>query len=111
MEKIEFSFNERDRRCAVIMILINTNFEVDAENISKLTGVPIRTVQALMKQLMDTRDPTMIIDRKPKDIEDARKLRDKEFVEQVQDMVDKDPTISYRRMAEEWPSIWISWRR
>lgn len=101
MEKIEFSFNERDRRCAVIMMLINTNLEADTETISGYTGVPVRTIRRLKTQLQETRDPQMVIERKNKEIEDARKIRDVEFIRKVQEMIDEDPTRSYRQMAED----------
>ena len=101
MEKIEFSFNERDRRCAVFMMLINTNLEADIATISGYTGVPVSTIYCLKTQLKETSDPQMVIEHKCKDIEDARKLRSVDFIKTVQKMVDDDPTRSYRQMADE----------
>ena len=101
MEKIEFSFNERDRRCAVFMMLDNTNLEADIATISGYTGVPVSTIYCLKTQLKETSDPQMVIEHKCKDIEDARKLRSVDFIKTVQKMVDDDPTRSYRQMADE----------
>ncbi|QQP57522.1 Uncharacterized protein FKW44_002539 [Caligus rogercresseyi] len=43
----------------------------------------------------------MVIECKNKDVENARKLRDVDFINKVQKMVDEEPTKSYHRMPED----------
>ena len=82
-------------------MLINTNLEADIATISGYTGVRVSTIYRLKTQLKETRDPQLVIERKCKDIEDARKLRSVDFIKTVQKRVDDDPTRSYRQMADE----------
>mgnify|MGYP001401338945 CR=1 FL=1 len=101
MEKIEFEFNERDRRCAVLQWLVNTNFEVTNVAISRALGISERTICDIRKALKETRDVSAVLERKTKAKEDARKTRDPDFIAKVQEMVDNDPTKSMRRMSDE----------
>ena len=100
MEKIEFEFNERDRRCAVLQRLVNTNFEVTNAAISRALGISEKTISDIRKALKETRDVSAVLERKMKSKEDARKTRDADFIAKVQ-MIDEDPTKSIRRMSEE----------
>lgn len=51
----------------------------------------------LMKPLQDTRDLQMVI-KQSREVENARKLRDVDFINKVQKMVDENSTIPYDRM-------------
>ena len=101
MEKIEFEFNERDRRCAVLQWLVNTNFEVTNAAISRALGISEKTISDIRKALKETRDVSAVLERKRKSKEDARKTRDADFIDKVQEMIDEEPTKSMRRMSEE----------
>jgi len=101
MEKIEFEFNERDRRCAVLQWLVNTNFEVTNVAISRALGIPEMTISHIRKALKETRDVSAVLERKTKAKEDARKTRDADFIAKVQEKIDEDPTKSMRCMSEE----------
>ena len=101
MEKIKFEFNERDRRCAVLQWLVNTNFEVTNAAISRALGISEKTILDIRKALKETRDVSAVLERKMKSKEDARKTRDADFIDKVQEMIDEEPTKSMRRMSEE----------
>ena len=101
MEKIKFEFNERDRRCAVLQWLVNTNFEVTNAAISRALGLSEKTILDIRKALKETRDVSAVLERKMKLKEDARKTRDADFIDKVQEMIDEEPTKSMRRMSEE----------
>jgi len=101
MEKIEYEFNERDRRCAVLQWLVNTNFEVTNAAISRALGISEKTILDIRKALKETRDVSAVLERKRKSKEDTRKTRDADFIAKVQEMIDEDPTKSTRRMSEE----------
>jgi len=98
MEKIEFEFNEHDRRCAVLQWLVNTNFEV---TISRALGISEKTISDIRKALKETWDVSAVLEPKRKSKEDARKTRDADFIAKVQVMIDENPTKSMRRKLEE----------
>jgi hypothetical protein len=101
MEKIEFEFNVRDRRCAVLQWFVNTNFEFTNAAISMALGISEKTISDIGKALKETRDVSAVLERKRKSKEHAWKTRDADFIAKVQEMIDEDPTKSMRRMSEE----------
>ena len=101
MEKIEFQFSERDRRCAVLQFLVHTNFNATNSTISNSLGIPNQTVSDIRKALKESGDVKEVLERKSKSKEDARKVRDPAFIAKVQNMIDVDPTMSCRRISAE----------
>ena len=101
MEKIEFEFNERDRRCAVLQWLVNTNFEVTNAAISRALGISEKMISDIRKALKESRDVSAVLKRKMKSKEDAMKTKDADFIAKVQEMIDEVPTKSMRHMSEE----------
>ena len=53
------------------------------ENISKNVGVHVPTVLNIRKSWLESRDIEQVLERKPKDLEDARKVRSKELILQL----------------------------
>ena len=84
MEKIEFEFNERDRRCAVLQWLVNTNFEVTNAAISRALGISEKMISDIRKALKESRDVSAVLKRKLKSKEDAMKTKDADFIAKVQ---------------------------
>ena len=64
-------FNEQERRCAVIMALVNTSGKAtNRQNADKL-GINLRTVQILRKRLEEVKDPKTTIQKAPKALEEV----------------------------------------
>ena len=65
---------------------------MDNITISKTVDVNLCTVQRVRTNLLESRDISQVLERKPRDLEDARKVRSKEWVDKLQDLIDNDPT-------------------
>ena len=58
LRPIEFS--EQEKRCAIIMAIVNSN-RATCREIAEMLGVHLRTVQILKKRLEEGKDPRAII--------------------------------------------------
>ena len=74
-------FNERDRRCAAVQLMLSTDPSYDNRTIASTLKMQIRTVQRLRAQLNASDDPLEVVEQKPKAEDTARKTRTKEFIE------------------------------
>ena len=84
-------FNERDRRCVAVQLMLSTDPSYDNRTIANTLKMQIRTVQRLMAQLNASDDSLEVVERKPKAEDTARKTRTKEFIEKVQAIIDETP--------------------
>ena len=57
-------FNERDRRCAAIPLMLSTDPSYDNRTIASTLKMQIRTVQRLRAQLNASDDPLEVVERK-----------------------------------------------
>ena len=91
MSESDTMFNELDRRCAAVQLMLSTNPSYDNRTIASTFKMLIRTVQRLRAQLNASDDPLEVVERKPKAEDTARKTRTKEFIEKVQAIIDETP--------------------
>ena len=91
MSESETMFNERDRRCAAVQLMLSTDPSYDNGTIASTLKMQIRTVQRLRGLLNASDDPLEVVERKPKAGDTARKTRTKEFIEKVQAIIDQTP--------------------
>ena len=90
-------FNERDRRCAAVQLMVSTDPSYDNRTIASTRKMQIRTVQCLRAQLNASDDPLEMAERK----DSAKKTRTKEFIEKVQAIIDETPQRSIRQIARD----------
>ena len=91
MSKSDTIFNERDRRCAAVQLMLSTDPSYDNKTIASTLKMQIRTVQRLRAQLNASDEPLEVVGQKPKAEDAARKTRIKEFIEKVQAIIDETP--------------------
>lgn len=99
LEPIQFT--EAERRCAVVMCLVNNSGNITNKEIQNATGISIKTIQRTRKSLEESKDPRGTIERKERSEPSARKKRSLEFVDTVRNMVEADPCRSIRSMSKE----------
>ena len=87
MSESDTMFNERDRRCAAVQLMLSTDPSYDNRTIASTLKMQIRTVQRLRAQFNASDDPLEVMERK----DTARKTRTKEFIEKVQAIIDETP--------------------
>jgi len=98
LRPIEFS--EQEKRCAIIMAIVNSNHATCRE-ISEMLGVHLRTVQILKKRLEEGKDPRAIIQRVPKTLQVKRKARDPGFIAKLEQMLEECPSINQTTIARQ----------
>ena len=87
MSESNTMFNEWDRRCADVQLMLSTDQSYDNRTIASTHKMQIRTVQRLRAQL-NTSDSTLeVVERK----DTARKTRTKELIEKVPAIIDETP--------------------
>ena len=91
MSESDTMFNERDRRCAAVHLMLSTDSSYDNRTIASTLKMQIRTVQHLREQLNASDDPLEVVERKPKAEDTARKPRTKGFIEKVPAIIDETP--------------------
>ena len=64
MSESDTMFNERDRRCAAVQLMLSTNPSYDNRTIVSTLKMQIRTVQRLRAQLNTSDDPLEVVERK-----------------------------------------------
>lgn len=80
-ELLPVEFNEEEKRCALVMALINSQGKLTNKELCNILGLNARFVQRIRKRLeVDKENPRAIIKRKEKEIEDRRKARDENFI-------------------------------
>ena len=99
MSKSDTMFNERDRRCAAVRLMLSADPSYDNRTIASTHKMKIRTLQRLRAQLNASDDPLELVERKPKAEDTARKTRTKEFIEKVQAIIDETPQRPIRQIA------------
>ena len=97
MSESDTMFNERDRRCPAVQLMLSTDPTYDNRTIASTLKMQIRTVQRLRAQLNALDDPLEVVERK--DI--ARKTRTKEFIQRVLAIIDETPQRSIRQTARD----------
>ena len=96
MYESDSMFNERDRRCAAVQLMLSTDPTCDNRTIASTLKMQIRTVQRLKAQLNASDDPLEVVERK----DTARKTRTKEFIEKLQAIIDEIPSGLSGRLPE-----------
>ena len=91
MSESDTIFNEWDRRCTAVQLMLSTDPNYDNRTIASTLKMQIRTVQRLRAQLNASDDPLEVVERK----DTARKTRTKEFIEKVQAIIARDLGVSY----------------
>ena len=81
MSESDTMFNERDRRCAAVQLMVSTDPSFENRTIASTLKMQIRMVQRLRAQLNASDDPLEVVERKPKAEDTARKNRTKELIE------------------------------
>ena len=95
------TFSEAERRCAAVMCLVNNSGDITNREIQNATGITMKTIQRTRKTLEETKDPRGTIERKERPEKSTRRKRSNEFIDQVQDIVEGDPSRSIRSIADE----------
>ena len=90
-------FNERDRKCAAVQLMLSTDPSYDNRTIASTLKMQIRTVQRLRAQLNASDDPLEVVERK----DTARKTRTKEFIEKFKAIIDETPQRPIRHFARD----------
>ena len=97
MSESDTMFNERDRRCTTIQLMLSTDPSYDNRTIVSTFKMQIRTIQCLRAQLNTSDDPLEVVERK----DTARKTQTKEFIEKVQAIIDEIPQRPIRQFARD----------
>ena len=87
MSESDTMFNERDRRCAAVQLMLSTDPSYSNRTIASTLKMQIRVVQRLRAQLNASNNPLEVVERKGT----ARKTRTKEFIEKFQPIIDETP--------------------
>ena len=101
MSESDTMFNEQDRRCAAVQLMLSTDPSNDNRTIASTIKIQIRTVQRLRAQLYASDDPLEVVERKPKAEDTARKTRSKEFIEKFQAIIDETLQRPIRQIARD----------
>lgn len=101
---LEFKWSERDNRCAVIKLLVTSNFEMDNVSVARLVDVDVCRVQRVRANLIESKDISQVLERKCKELEDLRVIRSQDWVGKLQGLIDDDPTRSLCDLATEMES-------
>ena len=64
MSESDTMFNERDRRCAAVQLMLSTDPSYDNRTIASTLKMQIRTVQRLRALLHASDDPLDVVERK-----------------------------------------------
>ena len=83
MSESDTMFNEQDRRCTAVQLMLSTNPSYDNRTIASTLKMEIRMIQHLRAQLNASDDPLEVVERKPKAEDTTRKTRTKEFIKKV----------------------------
>ena len=90
-------FNERDRRCTAVQLMLSTNPSYDNRTIASTLKMQIWTVQLLRAQLNASDNPLEVVEQK----DTARKTRTKEFIKKVPAIIDETPQWPIRQITRD----------
>ena len=97
MSESDTMFNEPDRRCTAVQLMITTDPSYDNRTIATTLKMQIQTVQHLRAQLNASDYPLEMVERK----DTARKTQTKEFIEKVQAIIDETPQRPIQQTARD----------
>ena len=109
--KVDTVFNERDRRCTTVQLMVSTNPSYDNKTIASTLKMQIQTVQRLRAQLNASDDPLEAAEWKPKAEDTAWQTRTKEYIEKVQTIIDEtlqqcgDPLV---QSGSRWQTLCVA---
>ena len=95
MSESDTMFNEQDRRCAAVQLMLPTDPSYDNRTIASNLKMQIRTIQRLRAQLNASDDPLEVVEWK----DTARKTRTMKFIGKVQAINDEIPQRPIRQIA------------
>ena len=101
MSESDTMFNERDRRCAAVQLMLSTDLSNDNRTIASTLKMQIRAVQRLRAQINASDDPLEMVERKPKAEDTTKKTWTKEFIGKVQAIIDETPKWPIRQIAKD----------
>ena len=101
MSESDTMFNERDRRCAAVQLMLSTDPSYDNRTIASTLKIQIQTVQRLRALLNASDDPLDVVERKPMAEDTTRKTWTKEFIEKVRAIIDETPQRPIRQIARD----------
>ena len=93
MSESDTMFNERDRRCPAVQLMISTDPSYDNRAVDSTLKMQIQTIQRLRAQLNASDNPLKVVEWK----DTARKIRTKG----VQTIIDETPQWPIRQIASE----------
>ena len=93
MSESDIMFNEWDRRCATVQLMLSTDPSYDNSTLK----MQIRMVQCLRAHLNASEDPLEVVEWK----DTARKTRTMEFIEKVLAVIDESPQRPIRQIARD----------
>ena len=93
MSESDTMFNERDRRCAAVQLMLSTDPSYDNRTIASTLKMQIQTVQRLRAQLNASDGPLRVVKRKDS--------WTKEFIEKVQAIIDETSQRPIRQIAKD----------
>ena len=88
MEKNDFKWREHDKKCAGLGILEGNDNSITNETLSVIVDVPFGTVQRIRSNKIESGDIPEALEMKPRYQEGARKVRSKEWIQTVQELID-----------------------
>ena len=97
MSESDTIFNEQDRRCAAVQLMLSTDPSYDNRTIASTLKMQIQTVQRLRTQLNASDGPLEVVEWK----DTARKTQTKEFTEKIQAIIDETPQRPIRQIARD----------
>ena len=101
MSKSDAVFNEWDRRCAAVQLMLSTDPSYDNKTIASTLKMQIWMVQFLRAQLNALDNPLEVVEQKSKAEDTARKTRTKEFIEKVQAIIGETPQQPIQQIARD----------
>ena len=101
MSESDTMFNERDWRCATVLVMFSTDPSYVNRTIASTPKIQIQTVQSLRAQLNASDDTLEVVERKPTAKDTARKTRNKELIEKVQTIIDEIPQRPIRQIDRD----------
>ena len=85
MSESDTMFNEQDRRCTAVQLMLSTNPSYDNRTIASTLKMQIQTVQHLRVQLNTSDDPLEVVEQKPKVEDTTRKTWTRQCAEECGD--------------------------
>ena len=97
MSESDTMFNERDRRCAAVQLILSTDPSYNNRTFASTLKMQIQMVQRLKAELNTSDDPLEVVERN----NTARTTRTKEFIKKVQAIIDETPQWPIQQTARD----------